>query len=44
MFVVKDGKALKRPVEVQADNGQEVKVVLIEKVNGQKVQPRIDGK
>ncbi len=43
VFVVKDGKALKRPVEVQADNGQEVKVVLIEKVKGQKVQRELTG-
>jgi multidrug resistance efflux pump len=38
VYVVKDGRALKMPVEVQADNGEEVKVVLIEKLRGQQVQ------
>jgi multidrug resistance efflux pump len=43
VFVVKDGKALKMPVEIEADNGEEVKVALIEKVRGQEVQRDLTG-
>jgi multidrug resistance efflux pump len=38
VFLVKNGLAVKVPVEVQADNGEEVKVVLVEKVRGQTVK------
>ncbi len=43
VFLVKDGRALKMPVEIQADNGEEVKVALIEKVGGLKVPRRLTG-
>jgi multidrug efflux pump subunit AcrA (membrane-fusion protein) len=43
VFVVKDGRALKMPVEVQADNGEVVKVALIEKVGGQPVTRDLTG-
>src|SRR5262249_43589017 len=43
VFVVKDGRALKMPVEIQADNGEEVKVVLVEKVSGQEVPRELKG-
>ncbi len=43
VFVVKDGRALKLPVDVQADNGEEVKVALIEKVGGQQVKRDLAG-
>jgi multidrug resistance efflux pump len=43
VFVIKDGRALKMPVEVQADNGEEVKVALIEKVRGETVQRDLIG-
>ena len=42
VFVVKDGRAVKMPVEVQADNGEEVKVVLIEKSPRSGGQARTD--
>ncbi|HKI35387.1 MAG TPA: efflux RND transporter periplasmic adaptor subunit [Gemmataceae bacterium] len=43
VFVVKNGVVLKMPVEVQADNGEEVKVALIEKVRGQEVKRELTG-
>jgi multidrug resistance efflux pump len=43
VFVVKDGKALKMPVEIQADNGEEVKVALVEKVRGDEVLHDLGG-
>jgi multidrug efflux pump subunit AcrA (membrane-fusion protein) len=43
VFVVKDGRALKMPVEVQADNGEEVKVALVEKVRGMVVRRDLTG-
>jgi multidrug resistance efflux pump len=44
VYVVKDGTALKMPVKVQADSGEEVKVALIEKVRGQQVLRDLTGK
>jgi multidrug resistance efflux pump len=38
VFVVKDGRALKLPVEVQADNGEELKVAVVELRRGQEVR------
>jgi hypothetical protein len=43
VFVVKDGRAVKVPVEVQADNGEEVKVAQVEKVRGQEVKRELTG-
>jgi multidrug efflux pump subunit AcrA (membrane-fusion protein) len=43
VFVVKDGRALKVPVDVQADNGEEVKVALVEKVRGMVVRRDLTG-
>jgi multidrug resistance efflux pump len=43
VFVVKDGRALKMPVAIQADNGEEVKVALVEKVGGQEVRRDLTG-
>jgi multidrug resistance efflux pump len=43
VFVVKDGRALKMPVAIQADNGEEVKVALVEKVRGQEVRRDLTG-
>jgi multidrug efflux pump subunit AcrA (membrane-fusion protein) len=43
VFVVKDGRALKMPVEIQADNGEEVKVALVEKVRGMVVRRDLTG-
>jgi len=43
VFLVKDGRALKMPVAIQADNGEEVKAALIEKVQGQKVERELTG-
>jgi multidrug resistance efflux pump len=43
VFLVKDGRALKMPVAVQADSGEEVKVALIEKVGGETVQHGLTG-
>jgi multidrug resistance efflux pump len=37
-FLVKDGKAVKVPVEIQANDGERVKVVLLEKVRGQEAK------
>jgi multidrug resistance efflux pump len=43
VYVVKDGRALKMPVEVQADNGELVKAALVEKVNGMAVKRDLTG-
>jgi multidrug efflux pump subunit AcrA (membrane-fusion protein) len=43
VFVVKDGRALKMPVHVQANNGEEVKVVLVEKAHGMVVKRDLTG-
>jgi multidrug resistance efflux pump len=43
VFVVKDGRALKMPIQIQADNGEEVKVTLIKKVSGQTVRHELTG-
>ncbi len=43
VFVVKDGRALKMPVDVLADNGEEVKAALIEKSGGQEVKRELTG-
>jgi multidrug efflux pump subunit AcrA (membrane-fusion protein) len=43
VFVVKKGVAVKVPVDVQADNGEEVKVALIEKARGQEVKRDLTG-
>lgn len=43
VFMVKNGLAVKVPVEVQADNGEEVKVVLIEKLRGQTIPGELKG-
>jgi multidrug resistance efflux pump len=38
VFLVKDGRAVKVPVEIQADNGKMVKLVLVEKVGEQEIK------
>jgi multidrug resistance efflux pump len=38
VFLVKDGRALKVPVEIQANDGERMKVVLLEKSRGQTVK------
>jgi multidrug resistance efflux pump len=38
VYLVKDGHAVKVPVEVQADNGKMVKVVLVEKIGEEEVK------
>jgi multidrug resistance efflux pump len=38
VFLVKDGRAVKVPVEIQANDGERVKVVLLEKIGGQEVK------
>jgi HlyD family secretion protein len=38
LFLVKDGRAIKIPVEIQANDGERVKVVLLEKNRGQEVK------
>jgi multidrug resistance efflux pump len=43
VFVVKNGLALKVPVEIQADNGEEIKVALIETSLGQDVRRDLTG-
>src|SRR5262249_1057949 len=43
VFVVKDGRALKMPAEVQADNGEQVKVGRVEKPGGEEVKRESTG-
>ena len=44
VFLVKEGRAVKAPVEIQADNGQTVKLVLIEKKAGGDIKRELTGK
>jgi multidrug resistance efflux pump len=43
VFVVKDGRAIKVPVEIQVDNGRTVKLVLLETVGGAEVRRDLSG-
>jgi multidrug efflux pump subunit AcrA (membrane-fusion protein) len=43
VFLVKDGRAVKMPVEIQADNGKTVKLVLLETVGGAEVRRELTG-
>jgi multidrug efflux pump subunit AcrA (membrane-fusion protein) len=43
VFVVEDGRARKMPVEIQADNGEEVKVALVKKVRGMMTRSDLAG-
>ena len=43
IFLVKDGKAVKTPVEIQADNGKTLKLALIERNAGNEVRKELTG-
>jgi hypothetical protein len=43
VYLVKDGRVVKTPVTVRADNGEEVKVALLEKVGGMVVKRDLAG-
>ena len=44
VFLVKEGRVVKVPVEIQADNGKTVKLVLIEKLAGGEIKRELTGK
>jgi multidrug resistance efflux pump len=43
LFLVHDGKAMRKRIEVQVDDGQLAKVAVIERVNGQDVRRELTG-
>ena len=44
IFLVKDGRALRTPVEILADNGKTLNLVLLEKSNGGVIRRELTGK
>jgi multidrug resistance efflux pump len=43
VFLIKDGHVAKTPIEIRADNGKSVKIVLVESVSGQEIKRELAG-
>jgi multidrug resistance efflux pump len=43
VFLIKDGHVVKTPIEIRADNGKSVKIVLVEHAGGQEIKRELAG-